>query len=203
MKIVTWFILTGLLVASVFGIGNADISNNSLALTLMLLLLTLFSDLKEFDFWGLKGKKPDFKSLESEKAIQDSGEKQNTTNLDKAEREPLIQLMPTATGNFLQIAFEIERLLRIYASVNLVRDIPNNINPIKLVEELRNIGLLTDAGVKQIEAIRWLRNILVHGRSSEVTETTVAEGINVAWNLYLELYNTLYPNTGAQQNANQ
>lgn len=56
MKIISWLLLITVLIYSV--VISVDISNSQLAILLMILLLSLFSDLKEFDFWGLKGKKP-------------------------------------------------------------------------------------------------------------------------------------------------
>ena len=80
----------------------------------MLLLLSLFSDLKEFDFWGLKGKKNEneIKELEGKKAFAEKEKNINKKKLDEAEKQAPLQLMDTAQGNFLALAFEIERLLR-------------------------------------------------------------------------------------------
>ena len=100
--------------------------------------------------------------------------------------------MDTAQGNFLALAFEIERLLRIYATVWLAKDIPNNINVSNLTKELRQKDLLTDNGVKQLEAIRWIRNLIVHGRQGEINQSTLEVGIQIAYSLYMELYNQLY-----------
>ena len=71
MKLVTWIVFVSLILISVFKYKGADLSNNVLALILMTLLLTLFSDLKEFNFWGLWGKRTEkeFKQLEDKQAI--------------------------------------------------------------------------------------------------------------------------------------
>lgn len=177
------------------------INNGHLSILLMILLLSLFSDLKEFDFWGLKGKKAEknIKELEGKKAIAEKEGNISKKKLDEAEKQAPLQLMDTAQGNFLALAFEIERLLRIYATVWLTKDIPNNINVTNLTKELRQKDLLTDNGVKQLDAIRWIRNLLVHGRQNEINQATLEGTIQIAYSLYMELYNQLY-NTN-QQNA--
>lgn len=193
MKFLTWIILVFLLYFSLFKINEANLTNNVLGVALMLLLITLFSDLKEFNFWGLWGKKTekDLKELEGKQAIIETDEKIEKKDLAQAEISTPIQLMDTAQGNLLALAFEIERLLRIYATVSLIKDIPANINPIKLSKDLHAQGLLTDNGIKQLEAIRWLRNMIVHGRQSEINQATLETGITIAYSFYQELFNTL------------
>jgi hypothetical protein len=195
VKFLTWIVLCLLIFLSLFKVYGANLTNNILGVALMLLLVTLFSDLKEFDFWGLKGKKvEELKNLEDKQGISPSDTKIKTKEVAQAERQP-IQLMDNDSGNFLKLAIEIERLLRIYATVNIGKEIQPNINPLKLVKELKDKGLLTDNGVKQLDAIRWLRNLLLHGREQEVNKATLDAGTTIAWNLYQELFNTLYPQT--------
>lgn len=198
MKKITWLTLIGVLALSLF--KDVNITNGQLAVLLMIVLLSLFSDLKEFDFWGLKGKKAekDIKELEGKEAIAKKEKDINKDKLDEAEKQPPLQLMDTAQGNFLALAFEIERLLRIYATVWLAKDIPNNINVTNLTKELRQKDLLTDNGVKQLDAIRWVRNLLIHGRQNEINQATLDTGIQIAQSLYMELYNQLY---STQQNV--
>lgn len=143
---------------------------------------------------GAKGEKAekDIKQLEGKKAFVDKEVSINKGKLDEAEKQAPLQLMDTAQGNFLALAFEIERLLRIFATVWLAKDIPNNVNVMNLTKELRKNDLLTDNGVKQLEAIRWIRNLLVHGRQTEINEATLEAGIQLAHSLYIELYNNLY-----------
>lgn len=195
MKIITWLLLIGVLALSF--LRDLSISNGQLAVLLMILLLSLFSDLKEFDFWGLKGKSKEreLKELEGQKAIAEQETTVSKEKIDEAEKASLIQLMDTSQGNFLALAFEIERLLRIFATIWLAKDIPNNINVATLTKELRQKDLLTDSGVKQLEAIRWLRNIIIHGRQSEINQATLDAGIQIANNFYTELYNNLYGST--------
>lgn len=192
MKLLTWLILIAVLALSLF--TSVKILNGQLAILLMILLLSLFSDLKEFDFWGLKGKKAekDIKELEGKKAFVEKDGSINKKKLDEAEKQAPLQLMDTAQGNFLALAFEIERLLRIYATVWLAKDVPNNVNVANLTKELRQKDLLTDNGVKQLDAIRWIRNLLVHGRQNEMNQATLDAGMQIAQTLYTELYSNLY-----------
>lgn len=200
MKIITWLILIAVLALSLF--RGINVSNGQLAVLLMILLLSLFSDLKEFNFWGIKGKKAEkeIRELEGKKAFTDKEGNINKKKLDEAEKQAPLQLMDNAQGNFLALAFEIERLLRIFATVWLAKDIPNNVNVANLTRELREKDLLTDSGVKQLEAIRWIRNLLVHGRQSEMNQATLDAGIQIAQTLYMELYSNLY---GQNQQTSQ
>ena len=95
--------------------------------------------------------------------------------------------MDTVTGNFLALAFEIERLLRVSLIALMGEDSPPNLSTHKLVKLLHEKGLLTDSGVEQIGSIKWLRNMLVHGRGNEVPEYTLNAGIQIASSLYHEL----------------
>lgn len=191
MKIFTWIILSLLLTLSF--IKSINISNGQLMVGLMLLLLSLFSDLKEFDFWGLSGKKMEEKiqKIEDKEAFTPSDVDVNQDELNDAEKtQP--QLMDTTQGNFLTLAFEIERLLRIFASISLGRDIQNTISIQSLTKELSKADLLTESGVQQLDAIRWLRNLIVHGRKNEINDDTLNSGLQIATNLYNELHGRLY-----------
>jgi hypothetical protein len=194
-KICTWIVLFLLLFISVFRIYGADLNSNVLAVALMLLLLALFSDLKEFNFWGLWGKKKemDLKKLEGEKAISTGNRDVSKKEIVEAEKQTQLQLMDIDKGNFLAFAFEIERLLRIFAGANLAKDIPSNVNVVKLSKELKDKELLTESGLKQLDAIRWLRNMLVHGRDQEINYETLKTGIQIASTFYQEIYTWLYP----------
>jgi hypothetical protein len=194
IKISTWLVIAILLSLSLL-INNMKLTSQHVAFALMLLLLALFSDLKEFDFWGLKGKKveKELRELEGGQALPSKQVKVDQTKLNDAEKNPVpLQLMDTSQGNFLALAFEVERLLRIFATTSLVKDIPNNINIQSLTNELKKKDFLTDLGVKQLEGIRWLRNIIVHGRHSEINQATLDTGVEIALGLYRELYKQLY-----------
>jgi len=194
LKVLTWVVFVSVLYISLF-VKGVSFSNNMLALTLMLLLLSLSSDLKEFDFWGLKGKIKERKlrELEGEQALPNKAVDIDAKKLDEAEKSPAsLKLMDDAQGNFLALAFEVERLLRVFATVGLVKDVPSNTNIKNLIFELRKADLLTDSGVKQWEAIRWLRNMLVHARHNEINQATLETGVEIALSFYTELYTSIY-----------
>lgn len=192
----TWFVLCVVVFSSLFKINGAELSNNVVAVLLMLLLLTLFSDLKEFNFWGLWGKKDkekEFQELKGGQAVEDKDQRSITDEvaLDSAERKQ-ISLMDPTKGNFLALAFEIERLLRIFANINLGKDVGSFVSD-QVISELHSRGLLTDLGTKQVNAIRWLRNEFIHAQDHNVTPQTLNDGIAVAYSLQNELFNWLYP----------
>lgn len=194
MKFFGFLVLTLVLFISLFRFKGAELTNNTLGVALMILLITLFSDLKEFNFWGLRGKKEErqLQELQGGDAIaEDNAPKVNQQQLQHAQQQDTIQLMDTGRGNFLALAFEIERLLRIAGNAIMASDIPSNTNPTKLTKMLREKGLLTETGEKQIESIRWLRNLLVHGRESEINQGTLDSGIQLAYTFYTELKNWL------------
>jgi hypothetical protein len=194
LKVLTWITLVSVLYISLFN-DSVNLTNNLMALALMILLLSLSSDLKEFDFWGLKGKikEKKLRELEGEQALPDKTVEIDSKKLDEAEKVPAsLKLMDDAQGNFLALAFEVERLLRVFATVGLVKDVPSNTNIKSLISELRKADLLTDAGVKQWEGIRWLRNMLVHARHNEINQATLEAGVEIALSFYAELYTNIY-----------
>ncbi|HSX05909.1 MAG TPA: hypothetical protein VLF69_05545 [Candidatus Saccharimonadales bacterium] len=194
VKYLTWLILVVVLFISILS-DSISLSNGEVTIAAMLLLLSIFPDLQDFNFWGLRGRKGEekLKNLEGETALTDQQVQISPKKLDEAEKAAApIQLMDTAQGNFLALAFEVERLLRMFATVGLAKDIPANTSITKLTKDLRGADLLTEIGVKQIEAIHWVRNILVHGRQSEINKATLDTGIEIAHSLYVELYKQLY-----------
>lgn len=190
MKQIGFFILIFVLFASLFKLWGADLNNNVLGIALMILLLSLFSDLKRFSFWGLVGEKEakNIKNLIGQDGVKDETPGPDKNDLQQAQEQP-IQLMENAQGNFLALAFEIERLLRLAATIILGKDVPPNATPKKIASMLTEKGLLTEIGEKQVETIRWLRNMLVHGRQTEVATVTLDSGTEIAWSLYNELLN--------------
>lgn len=199
MKILTWIIFTALVFASLFKFKGAELNNNVVAVSLMILLVTLFSDLKEFNFWGLRGKKADknqLKKLEGEKALPETKKKLKKAAFVQAQSMP-VALAADDKTNFLNLAFEIERLLRIYATASAAKDIPSTISPEKLTEDMLSTGLLTESGAAQLKGVRWLRNIFVTGRDSEITSTVIRDGLEIAESLYNELHGLMYSNSQA------
>lgn len=200
MKQFGLFILSILLVFSIFGWWNADISNNCLILAAMVLLLTLFDDLKEFDFWGLKGKKQErqLKQLEGTEAIDETSAP--NPNAETVREVQETQLMEPSLGDFLMIAFEIEKLLKVAEVIIFSKEEKHK--SLANIKKLLESGFLTEDGAKQVESVRWLRNMFVHGRLNEVNQDTVNSGIKVAWNLYTELNNWVN-STNNKTNANK
>jgi hypothetical protein len=194
IKFIVWLALSITFLISVFFSEHVNLSDESLIIAAMVLLLTLFSDLKEFNFFGLVGKKfspKELAELEGKIAVTAKDNSVDKKKLATAENQPL-QLMDTAQGNFLALAFEVERQLRIFAQASLVKDIPPRTSIVQITKDLRVAELLTDIGVKQLEAIRWARNLLVHGRTSELTDKTLDEATNIALGMYKELSENLH-----------
>jgi len=103
--------------------------------------------------------------------------------------------MDTTKGNFLELAFQIEHLLRLSAAALSGKDITPATLPLLVTDMLREKGLLTDEGVAQIESIRWLRNMFTHGRDSEISSSMLTLGESIASQLYEELRDWLEKNS--------
>ncbi len=195
MKVIGFFALLIVLFFSLFKIWHADLSNNVLGVALMVLLLALFSDLQKFNFWGLTGEKKEEKELQKEvgKApiTPKNAPRVKPADVKEAQKQTQFPLMDTTQGNFLALAFEIERLLRVAAAVLSNKIVPSNSNRASIIKILKENGLLSEDGEKQIELITWLRNMLVHGRAKEVSAAGLANGFTVAETLYTELKNWL------------
>lgn len=193
LKILTWIILFILLLTSVFGFFGAKLTSESLLLSIMLLLLVLFPELKEFDFWGLKGKKleKELKQLEGKKAIKKKKEV-SKNQVARGEEQTRLEVGSIDKSSFLEYSYEIERLLRIYATVQLKQDIPSTMSAKAVTTLLFENDLLTKEGVKQLEQMRWLRNLLIHGRENEITYQTLETALHIAASLYDELYTALH-----------
>lgn len=163
------------LIASLFRLGGAEATNNVTALALMILLVTLFSDLRKFDFWGLKGEQIEkkLKALEGKRSLTGKKlPKPKPTEVLKAEQAPL-QLAETMAGNFLTVSYEIDRLLRVAAKL--------------LGSTAVERDLLTEAGIQQVEAIHRLREQLISDKASDVEADVLELGFRIAFKLYTEL----------------
>ncbi len=191
MKIIGLLSLIIVLFASLFGFAGANLTNNVAAVALMVLLISLFSDLKEFNFWGLKGKTKEekqLKDLKGEEAITRKTQKKlPEEKVQTAMRQDTVVLMDNEEGNFLALAFDIERLLRVIAAILEGEEDTANIKPSRTLEILMEHGILTTSGQEQINAIRWLRNMLVHGRENELAGDTISHGVDLASDLHMEL----------------
>jgi hypothetical protein len=194
---ITWIVFIALLALSIF----RDISNNTLAVAVMLLLLTLFTDLKEFNFWGLRGTKDDvlkdtnLEDLEKQKALPKNAKQ--TLKVKKAvgklpPQQMEMSLMDTDKGNFLALAFELERLLRLFATASGDETVTPTTPLTALMERLRASELITDEGHQQMQIITSIRDLLVHGRDDELSEESLSATTKIAYNLYQELFLLLY-----------
>jgi uncharacterized protein YutE (UPF0331/DUF86 family) len=203
MKLIGFVTLLFVLIASLFKLWHADLTNNVLGVALMVLLLSLFSDLRKFNFWGLTGEKKEEKELEKtvgkDPISPKNAPKAKPADVTQAQKQTSVPQMDTTQGNFLALAFEIERLLRVAAAVLSNKLVPPNSNMKSIVQILRDNGLLNENGEKQIELITWLRNMLVHGRSKEVSAKALDNGFEVAKIMYTELQDWL----GGERNGRQ
>jgi hypothetical protein len=175
--------LTITLFVGLFKIGGAELTNNVTAFGVMVLLLSLFADLKSFNFWGLTGEKEakELQKLAGKRGVSKGKVKRpKAADVTKAKRQTPVQSMDSDIGNFLTLAFDIERLLKI-AGTLVVGDSEAKI------EELCEAGLLTESGVKQVEAIRSLRDALIGERGDLIAPEAVNSGILVAAELHNEL----------------
>lgn len=195
MRLAGFLALLIVLFTSLYKIGGADLTNNVTGVALMVLLLSLFTDLKEFNFWGLKGvtkEEKKLKELKGEVAVKPvPTPKVPPSQVDQAVRQETVVVTDNENSNFLAMAFEIERLIRVIASVLLGNEVPATMKASDTVKILREHQVLTAAGAEQIEAIRWLRNKFVHGKQNDISRETIEDGTDLAYNLYMDLRNWL------------
>ena len=158
MKVLAFVALVITLFVSLFQISGANLSNNVLAVAVMILLLVLFADLKEFNFWGLWGKKREepIKKIEEGEVIL-SKQKPSRYKLTKAEKEDDPQQMGSDIGNFLSVSYEIERLLRIIARSISTSGKDVAFTPDASLKTLVDSGFLSNSAVEAIELIRDVR----------------------------------------------
>lgn len=113
MKRIIFGIGSTLLFISVIRMPFIQISNASLVLFGLLILIAFFDDLQEFDFFGLKGKKVQQQLASLKKRVANVPATQATNppddELSKIKKKK-IQLMGVDRGNFLALVFEIELL---------------------------------------------------------------------------------------------
>lgn len=172
MKTIALFALILTLAVSLFGNLGAQVTNNTVAIALMILLLALFSDLKEFNFWGLSGKKKEeIKKLEKTTIINENTDiKPSPYKLRKANREDNPEQMDSLKDNFLALSYDIERLLRIIArSIARSTEETAQLTPESVLEFLENQELLTPEACDAIESIRSIRDTIINGGRIDVT----------------------------------
>lgn len=178
MKYLVLLTLVGILLISSFKVLGAEITNNTVAIAVMLLLLALFSDLKEFNFWGLSGKKKEeeLKKLVGSPIIsEDTEEKPSAYKLKKAFKEDSPDQMGNLKDNFLAVSYDIERMLRI-----IVRAIRRSteetalLDPDAVLHYLEDEEFLTPEACESIEQLRDIRDLLIQSNTTIATETLEA-----------------------------
>lgn len=191
MKYIGFAVLILVLAASLFKLYGADLTSNVTAVSLMVLLLSVFSDLKEFNFWGLTGTrdlKESLQKLQGKPAL-------DTNNLPKASKTKVQQAqmnteVVTQTGsaksNFLELFFEIEKLLRTLASVIKGSPISATMNLKDLSTFLADKKILTLDGVMLLNYLKTLRDQIVQG-DEKLGDDVVRTGITIADDLYNDL----------------
>lgn len=194
MKRIIFGIGSTLLLISVIRTPFIQISNASLVLFGLLILIAFFDDLQEFDFFGLKGKKVQQQLASLKKRVANVPATQATNppddELSKIKKKK-IQLMGVDRGNFLALVFEIERLLRGIA-VELNSKEMTESSPISAVTGyLAENGYLTPTGLEQWQALSEVRNIIVQGRFPIENDSALSDWIELAYSLYSEIYDDL------------
>lgn len=168
MKTIALFALITTLAISLFGKLGAEVTNNTVAIALMILLLALFSDLKEFNFWGISGKKKEVEVKKLDKSTiinEDSEIKPSPYKLRKATREDNPEQMDSLNNNFLALSFDIERLLRIIArSIARSTEETAQFTPEAVLEFLEDQELLTPEACEAIESIREIREVIISNK---------------------------------------
>lgn len=179
-------------VVSLFRWNGAELTNNVLIVCGLIFLASVFEDIQKWNLWGFAGEKKNLYDIPQGNSVSKDAQRPSPEEVSKEENKPL-QFMPNEEGNFLKLAFEIERLLRIMTSVTELKDIHPTVNIKQVVNQLNSKGIITDQGKAQIEAILWLRNLLVHGRGNEINEKALVDGTSLAFSLYTEIHNWLNP----------
>lgn len=191
MKAILFLLGVVLIVVSFVRPWGADIRQNTLILFGFLILIALFDDLQEFNFLGLRGKKGE---KELERLRETINTTQEATNPTSAEMDDLtklrtqsVQLMSVDRGNFLALVFEIERLLRLVASLFFPDKVNDKTPPRKIGELLRGNDYLTENGLNQFKALLEIRNLIVHGKVNAQDDNQLAQWLELAYKLYSEV----------------
>lgn len=190
MKYLVFLTLVGILLLSVFDSFGIAITNNSVAIALMLLLLALFSDLKEFNFWGLSGKKKEeqLKKLVGSQVISEDAEgKPSIYKVKKALKEDTPDQMDNLKDNFLSVSYDLERLLRVVVrSIKRSTEETAQLNPEQVLSYLEDEEFLTPEACDAIEQLREVRNIITSTGGKVPTET-----LEASLKLAVPIYNSL------------
>jgi hypothetical protein len=189
IKFFCFVILAVVFFTASFHLFNAVITNETLGIAIMMLLLALFVDLKKFNFWGLTGEKveAEIKKVEGKSGIDVKAvPKPTTKEVTKAETVTL-QSHPhrneSLKGNFLTLVYDLERIMRVAAAVIEGKDSSAG----DVQEILKQTGLLKDIGVQQLQLIRRIKNLLLQGKDAEMDDSLLSSATKIAASLYKEL----------------
>ena len=189
MKIIALLALIITLGLSLFGDIGATVTNNTVAIAVMILLLAVFSDLKEFNFWGLSGKKKeDIEKLEKTTIInEETVLKPSPYKLRKATKEDKPEQMDSLKDNFLALSYEIERILRIVArSIARSTEETAQFSPQEVLDYLEDQELLTPEACEAIEGIREIRDLITEKRE-RIDVSTLESIYRVSQTVYNQL----------------
>ena len=192
MKQIALTTLIAALILSLFDFFGAELSNNSVAVALMILLLAVFSDLAEFNFWGISGKKKveEIKKLTAGPIINDQAEIETPSSykVRQATKDDAITQLDSLKDNFLAIAFDLERVIRITAR-SMVRSQAEtaDFTPDDALMILEKSELLTPVAVEGVMKLREVRDQLTSGKNYQVSLATLEASYKLAQTIYLEL----------------
>ena len=189
MKIIALLALIITLGLSLFGDIGATVTNNTVAIAVMILLLAVFSDLKEFNFWGLSGKKKeDIEKIEKTTIInEETVLKPSPYKLRKATKEDKPEQMDSLKDNFLALSYEIERILRIVArSIARSTEETAQFSPQEVLDYLEDQELLTPEACEAIEGIREIRDLITEKRE-RIDVSTLESIYRVSQTVYNQL----------------
>ncbi|MBU0978207.1 hypothetical protein KKF92_00030 [Patescibacteria group bacterium] len=191
MKQIAFLALILTLFLSQFNLLGATVSSNTVAIAVMILLLVLFSDLAEFDFWGLRGTRQteEIKKLAGVEILDEKAVKvPSAYKVRQAEKIDLPTHMDGLKENFLALSFEIERQMRIIVrSLSSKQISDTQLTPDFVLNQLTTQGLLTNSADALVIQIRQIRELVVDGNQRQVTTDMLEAGLQLASEIYTQL----------------
>ena len=169
-----------------------EISSNTVAISLMILLLVLFSEMVEFNFWGLKGRKntpkPPEPLAENTVLSQDMENTPSKYKLGQAQKDENVAALPATTENFFALSFDVERLLRIIARSYLPKmEIETILAADKVDEIIQKENVLTSAATAALSHIRDFRHTLLVESLKDIPVETLEDSHALAQELHTQL----------------
>jgi len=191
MKQIAFLALIMTLFLSQFNLLGVSVSNNTVAIAVMILLLVLFSDLAEFDFWGIRGKRKEdeIRQLTDSEIINKKAVKNPSAyKIRQAEKIDLPTHMDGLKENFLALTYEIERLMRIITrSLSRGQISDTELTPDFVLNQLKVQGLLTASAAASVTKIREIREMLLSSDHKEITTNMLEATLQLASQVYTQL----------------